>query len=124
MKKFEINVDINGTITFEVQAKNRKDAQKQVDDILSNDSVKEALEKYRNNITLNNRLKEKLLRYCVPVIGDNEEQLVEMRFYPNEAGNMIDILLYAVDGVITTNNYYEVLLGVRAKIKEERTKKE
>ena len=47
-----------------------------------------------------------------------------MRFYPNEAGNMIDILLYAVDGVITTNNYYEVLLGVRAKIKEERTKKE
>lgn len=58
MKKFEINVDINGTITFEVQAKNRKDAQKQVDDILNNDSVKEALEKYRNNITLNNRVKE------------------------------------------------------------------
>lgn len=58
MKKFEINVDINGTITFEVQAKNRKDAQKQVDDILSNDSVKESLEKYRNNITLNNRVKE------------------------------------------------------------------
>lgn len=58
MKKFEINVDINGTITFEVQAKNRKDAQKQVDDILSNDSVKEALEKYRNIITLNNRVKE------------------------------------------------------------------
>ena len=58
MKKFEINVDINGTITFEVQAKIRKDAQKQVDDILSNDSVKEALEKYRNNITLNNRVKE------------------------------------------------------------------
>lgn len=58
MKKFEINVDISGTITFEVQAKNRKDAQKQVDDILSNDSVKEALEKYRNNITLNNRVKE------------------------------------------------------------------
>ena len=58
MKKFEINVDINGTITFEVHAKNRKDAQKQVDDILNNDSVKEALEKYRNNITLNNRVKE------------------------------------------------------------------
>ena len=62
MKKFEINVDINGTITFEVQAKNRKDAQKQVDDILSNDSVKEALEKYRNNITLNNRVKENNVR--------------------------------------------------------------
>ena len=58
MKKFEINVDINGTITFEVQAKNRKDAQKQVDDILSNDSVKEALEKYRNNIVVNQTVKE------------------------------------------------------------------
>ena len=58
MKKFEINVDINGTITFEVQAKNRKDAQKQVDDILSNDSVKEALEKYRNNVVLNEKIKQ------------------------------------------------------------------
>ena len=58
MKKFEIDVDINGTITFEVEAKNKKEAQAKVDDILSNDSVKEALEKYRNNITLNNRVKE------------------------------------------------------------------
>lgn len=58
MKKFEINVDINGTFTFEVEAKNRKEAQQKVDDILGNDSVKEALEKYRNNITLNNRVKE------------------------------------------------------------------
>ncbi len=58
MKKFEINVDINGTFTFEVEAKNRKEAQQKVDDILGNDSVKEALEKYRNNITLNTRVKE------------------------------------------------------------------
>ena len=58
MKKFEINVDINGTFTFEVEAKNRKEAQQKVDDILGNDSVKEALEKYRNNITLDTRVKE------------------------------------------------------------------
>ena len=58
MKKFEINVDINGTFTFEVEAKNRKEAQQKVDDILGNHSVKEALEKYRNNITLNTRVKE------------------------------------------------------------------
>ncbi|MGN0961384.1 MAG: hypothetical protein ACI4PF_04205, partial [Christensenellales bacterium] len=96
---------------------------------LDNNSLIEFISKVENTSPEEGRekatkLKEKLLRYCVPVIGDNEEQLVEMRFYPNEAGNMIDILLYAVDGVITTNNYYEVLLGVRAKIKEERTKKE
>ena len=41
MKKFEIDVDINGTITFEVEAKNKKEAQAKVDDILSNTSVKE-----------------------------------------------------------------------------------
>lgn len=31
MKKFEIDVDINGTITFEVEAKNKKEAQAKVD---------------------------------------------------------------------------------------------
>ena len=59
MKKFEIDVDINGTITFEVEAKNKKEAQAKVDDILSDVSVKEALEKYRNNVVLNQRVKQK-----------------------------------------------------------------
>jgi hypothetical protein len=58
MKKFEINVDINGTFTFEVEAKNKNEAQRKVDDILSDTSVKEALEKYRNNIVLNQRVKQ------------------------------------------------------------------
>lgn len=70
------------------------------------------------------KLKEKLLRYSIPITNENEENLVEMRFYPNEAGKMIDILLYAVDGTITTNNYYAVLLEVRNRIKEERSKNE
>lgn len=59
MKKFEINVDINGTFTFEVEAKNRKEAERKVYDILSDVSVKEALEKYRNNVVLNQRVKQK-----------------------------------------------------------------
>lgn len=58
MKKFEIDVDINGTITFEVEAKNKKEAQAKVDDILSNISVKEAIGKYRNNIALTERIKQ------------------------------------------------------------------
>lgn len=58
MKKFEINVDINGTITFEVEAKNKKEAQAKVDDILSNTSVKEAIGQYRNNIALTERIKQ------------------------------------------------------------------
>lgn len=56
MKKFEIDVDINGTITFEVEAKNKKEAQAKVDDILSNTSVKEAIKSYRNNKELMKRI--------------------------------------------------------------------
>jgi hypothetical protein len=58
MKKFEIDVDINETITFEVEAKNKKEAQAKVDDILSNTSVKEAIKSYRNNIVLNEKVKQ------------------------------------------------------------------
>lgn len=58
MKKFEVNVDINGTFTFEVEAKNRNDAEKKVNDLLSDVSVKEALENYKNNIVLNQRIKQ------------------------------------------------------------------
>lgn len=58
MKKFEIDVDINGIITFEVEAKNRKEVQAKVDDILKNTSVKEAIGQYRNNIELNQRVKQ------------------------------------------------------------------
>ena len=58
MKKFEIDVDINGTITFEVKTKNKQEAKAKVDYILSNTSVKEALEKYRNNVVLNEKVKQ------------------------------------------------------------------
>lgn len=65
------------------------------------------------------RLKEKLLRYSIPTISDDNEDLIEMRFFPNESGNMIDILLYAIDGVTPSNNYYNVLLEVRNKMKNQ-----
>ena len=48
MKKFEIDVE----------AKNKKEAQAKVDDILSNTSVKEAIKSYRNNIVLNEKVKQ------------------------------------------------------------------
>lgn len=57
MKTFEIDVNINGKFTFEVKAKNKQDAQRQVDDLLGNVSVKEALEKYRNNVVLDTKIK-------------------------------------------------------------------
>lgn len=66
------------------------------------------------------KLKEKLLRYSIPTISDENEDLVEMRFFPNESGNMIDVLLYAVDGVTPSENYYNVLLEVRNKMKNSK----
>ena len=44
MKKFEIEVDINGKITFEVQAKNKAEAEMKVDELLGNVSLKKAIE--------------------------------------------------------------------------------
>ncbi len=58
MKMFEVDVDINGTITFEVEAKNKNEAKAKVDDILSNTSVKEAIPNYRNNLVINEKVKQ------------------------------------------------------------------
>lgn len=58
MKIFEVDVDINGTITFEVEAKNKNEAKAKVDDILSNTSVKEAIANYRNNLVINEKVKQ------------------------------------------------------------------
>ena len=52
MKKFEIDVDINGRMTFEVEARNKTEAKAKVDDLLQNTALKEALEKYQNNVSL------------------------------------------------------------------------
>jgi phosphoribosylformylglycinamidine (FGAM) synthase PurS component len=58
MKMFEVDVDINGTITFEVEAKNKNEAKAKVDDILSNTFVKEAIANYRNNLVINEKVKQ------------------------------------------------------------------
>ena len=39
-------------------SQNKKEAQAKVDDILSNTSVKEAIKSYRNNIVLNEKVKQ------------------------------------------------------------------
>ena len=179
MKKFEIDVDINGTITFEVEAKNKKEAQAKVDDILSNTSVKEAIKSYRNNIVLNekvkqdkdrergikmayskrippikiklnvdeynklleilenmidsdnenysnksSKMKDKLLRYSVPITEEDGTTIVDMRFYNNEIVDLFMILFYEIGNIPINTNYYEVLLSVREKIKKSKMSEE
>ena len=47
----------DGRITFEVEAKSKADAKAKVNDLLGKESVREALEKYQNNVNLEMRVK-------------------------------------------------------------------
>lgn len=67
------------------------------------------------------KMKDKLLRYSVPIISENEETSVDMRFYNNEMVDLFHILFYGISDIVSTEtNYFDVLVRVREKIKEER----
>ena len=58
MKKFDIEVELNGKITFEVPARNKKEAQAKVDELLQNTSLKEAIEKYQDTMNFKMNIKQ------------------------------------------------------------------
>ena len=58
MRTFNIDVVLNGKITFEVKAKNIKDAQSKVDNLLKDISVKEAIENYNKTLSMVMRTRE------------------------------------------------------------------
>lgn len=176
MKTFKVRADINGSMFFEVKAENQAEAQKQVDELLSDTTVKQALEKYKDSMELDTKikevkeerqedlkmpyqkrippvkvdlsierfnyliemltryattedekmvalatkLKEKLLRYSIPRTTEEQETFVDVRFYPNEASEMIYMLLANTEDIQVDTNYYEVLLKVREKLKEDK----
>ncbi len=58
MKTFKVEANINGSMIFEVKAKNQADAQRQVDDLLADTTVKQAIERYKDSMTLDTKIKE------------------------------------------------------------------
>lgn len=70
------------------------------------------------------KLRDKLLRYSIPYTSDENKELVNIRFFPNEVENLFYILFNMLDDVIVKNNYYEVLLKVRESLKEKYNKGE
>lgn len=58
MRTFNVDVVLNGKITFEVKAKNIKDAQAKVDNLLKDISVKEAIENYNKTLSMVMRTRE------------------------------------------------------------------
>ena len=67
------------------------------------------------------KLKDKLLRYSVPFETEEKETLIDVRFYPNEAEDLIEILFNSIDEFEVSTNYFEVLLKVRESIQKEKS---
>ena len=68
---------------------------------------------------LSTKLKEKLLRYSIPRETEENETFIDVRFYPNEASEIIYMLIVNAEEIPVDTNYYEVLLKVREVKKEE-----
>ena len=64
------------------------------------------------------RIKDKLLKYSVPYITDDEIELVEIRFFIDE---VIDFIYCFIDmnDIKYETQYYSVLLKVREKLKQK-----
>ena len=62
MKNYDIEVNINGSMTFNVVAEDRKQAQEMVDDLLENSTFREMLERGNFKVSCN-KTKEKKKGY-------------------------------------------------------------
>ena len=70
-------------------------------------------------------MKDKLLRYSVPITEEDGTEMVDMRFYNNEITDLFYVLFYGIENMISIEtNYYDVLVRVREKIKENKTTNE
>lgn len=71
------------------------------------------------------KMKDKLLRYSVPITEEGGTEMVDMRFYNNEITDLFYVLFYGIENMISIEtNYYDVLVRVREKIKENKTTNE
>ena len=59
------------------------------------------------------RLKDKLLTYSVPRTDEEGISYVDIRFFPNEASDMIWQLFAQVEKDIETEDYYSILITNR-----------
>ena len=71
-------------------------------------------EKVANKCT---RLKEKILKYSVPY-EDDEQNVIDIRFFQNDATDLIYLLLRNIKEIIANDNYYAILLKAKESIKE------
>ena len=70
------------------------------------------------------KMKDKLLRYSVPFKEEDGTEIVDMRFYNNEMVDLFMIFFFGVGDIDIHTNFYDVLVRVREKIKEDKTNNE
>ena len=71
------------------------------------------------------KMKDKLLRYSVPITEEDGTEMVDMRFYNNEITDLFYILFYGIEDMISIEtNYFDVLVRVREQMKEEKVNNE
>jgi len=63
------------------------------------------------------KLKNKLLRYSVPRVNDEGKEFVDVRFFPNEAGDMIWQLLAWGNDISIEEDYFSILKQNREETK-------
>ena len=67
-----------------------------------------------------NKLKDKLLTYSVPRVNDKEEEYVDIRFFPNEASDIIWQLLIRNESLVdNTKDFYFILINNREQRKKQ-----
>lgn len=66
-----------------------------------------------NFSSIASKLKEKLLHYSVPRINDEDEEFVDVRFFPNEASDMIWQLLLRADKNEIVEDFFTILISNR-----------
>jgi hypothetical protein len=70
------------------------------------------------------KMKDKLLRYSVPIEDDEKGTIIDIRLFNNEAEDLIYMLFNNVPNIEIKANYFDVLLKVREEIKNKRAEKE
>lgn len=58
MSTYKVKAELNGYMVFDVKASSKEEAQKMVDDLLSDTSVSQALERYADTLKHNVEIKE------------------------------------------------------------------
>lgn len=59
------------------------------------------------------KMKDKLLHYSVPRTNEEDIEFVDVRFFPNEASDMIWQLLLRADKNETVEDYFSILISNR-----------